>query len=269
LPDIHKSVSFIGSGNVAYGLGMELKRHISINKVWSRSIENASKLASKLDCSTAHSLVELHSSDFVIVAVSDSAIAEVGKKWCETFTGEDHNTIIAHTSGNVSSELLNPSGADIRFGVLYPLQSFTYGRRISLKKVPFFIHGSSDEVIEDLCNLTGLVSKSVNVLGDQQRMKLHLPAVIVNNLVNHLVYLAEQVVVADDLKIDYFIPLMEETIKKIKKIGPLKAQTGPARRNDVDVMCSHLNRLEDFPELKEVYNLLSNSIINLYHEDNR
>lgn len=248
---------------------MELRGHITIDKVWSRNSEHASRLASKLDCIKAQSLDELHSSDYVIFAVSDSAIAEVGYKWNESFNGEDHDIIIAHTSGNVSSEVLNPSGQANKYGVIYPLQSFTYGRKISMKRVPFFIHGSSDTVIKELCDLAGLVSNSIHIMGDQQRKNLHLPAVIVNNLVNHLVYLAEQVVNSDDLKIEYFIPLMEETVKKIKSIGPKQAQTGPARRNDVEVIESHLNRLEEFPELKEVYKLLSNSIINLYHENNR
>lgn len=265
----HKTVSFIGSGNVAYGLGMALRQFVSIDKVWSRKPENARRLSSRIGCSTAHSLDELHSSDIVIVAVSDSGIAEVGKKWSETVNENIYHPIIAHTSGNISSDVLNPSGIDMKVGVIYPLQSFTYGRKISLKRVHFFINGSNHQVIKDLSYLAGMISTSVHVMSDQQRKKLHLPAVIVNNLVNHLVYLAEEVMNTDDLKIEFFIPLLEETIKKIRTIGPFQAQTGPARRNDVEVIRSHLDRLNEFPELKEVYHLLSNSIIQLYHENNR
>ncbi len=264
------SVSFIGSGNVAYGLSMSLKRVATIHHIWSRNEDNANKLAKRLRVQPTNELSDLLNSDVVIVAVSDGAIKDIGNQWGAVVSGtKSKNPIIAHTSGTIGSEELNPLNLEIDYGVLYPLQTFTYGRRMSLKRVPFFIYGNNISTIKRLFNLAGLVSDSVHEMDDAQRRKLHLPAVLINNFVNHLIYKAEQVAEEDNLKLDYYIPLMEETLKKIKIVGAYKAQTGPAIRRDRSVIEAQLNRLSSDPGLKEIYTLFTESINKLYNEDHR
>jgi predicted short-subunit dehydrogenase-like oxidoreductase (DUF2520 family) len=41
---------------------------------------------------------------------------------------------------------------------------------------------------------------------------------------------------------------------------PVKAQTGPAVRYDHNVIEKHLDTLEDFPEFKKIYKMVSESI---------
>ena len=55
-------------------------------------------------------------------------------------------------------------------------------------------------------------------------------------------------------------PLVEETIKKAKHIGPAKAQTGPAIRNDQKTINEHLEYLKNQPELQNVYAKLTQLI---------
>ena len=72
---------------------------------------------------------------------------------------------------------------------------------------------------------------------------------------------------AQDIDLDLFIPLLEETIKKIKIEGAYKSQTGPARRNDTRVIEHHIKLLKDHPDLLEIYNLFTESIKKTYYEN--
>lgn len=58
-------------------------------------------------------------------------------------------------------------------------------------------------------------------------------------------------------------PLILETAKKIETMNPLEAQTGPAKRNDTNVIEKHEAELD--PDKKEIYTLVSRSIIKTYH----
>ena len=56
-----------------------------------------------------------------------------------------------------------------------------------------------------------------------------------------------------------------ETIEKALDIGPDEAQTGPALRNDFQTIQNHLADLEDHNDLRSVYNLITQHIINRYN----
>jgi predicted short-subunit dehydrogenase-like oxidoreductase (DUF2520 family) len=56
-------------------------------------------------------------------------------------------------------------------------------------------------------------------------------------------------------------PLIRETMDKVFEMDPLKAQTGPARRNDRKTIEKHLKALENSPQRKRIYKLLSEEII--------
>jgi len=63
----------------------------------------------------------------------------------------------------------------------------------------------------------------------------------------------------EDLPFDLLKPLIKETADKLRFLTPEKAQTGPAKRNDVLTMQKHLDALES-PLNKKIYQLISESI---------
>ena len=65
------------------------------------------------------------------------------------------------------------------------------------------------------------------------------------------------------LPFEAILPLIDETAKKVHQLAPRQAQTGPAARNDREVMDKHLQMLADMPHLQHIYKLLSESISNL------
>ena len=55
-------------------------------------------------------------------------------------------------------------------------------------------------------------------------------------------------------------PLIEETSQKIKNLTPKEAQTGPAKRNDMETIKNHLNLLSKSQQ--ELYLKITQSIQN-------
>ena len=118
----------------------------------------------------------------------------------------------------------------------------------------------------DLYLAASLISLNVSISNSIERKKMHLAAVFVNNFSNHLAFLAKEYLDENNLKWEYLKPLMIETVNKLSEVSPYEAQTGPSRRNDTKVIESHLKELSG--TTKEIYQVLSTSIINTYHNKN-
>ena len=270
MPDRITSISFIGSGNVAYGLGMAFKRKVKIEYVLSKNLENATALARKLKAKSTTEINDLFDSDCVIMAVPDAVINDLASEWANNLKGYSGlPPTLVHTAGNVSINALQ--GLEITFpcGVFYPLQTFTYGRRLSIKDVPIFISTQDGQLGDSLLELASKISTKVYHIKDELRSQLHLPAVFINNFVNHLILKSEELMRNNELPLDYFMPLLKETIKKAKSIGAKASQTGPARRNDRVTIEHHLKKLESNQDLKSFYQLFTESILKTYHENHR
>ena len=97
---------------------------------------------------------------------------------------------------------------------------------------------------------------------DDQRLKLHLAAVIVNNFTNHLYALAADY--CDNEQIDFKMlqPLIEETALRLREHLPRDVQTGPAIRKDMITIDKHLRILSEHPALKKIYLQMTDSIMN-------
>ena len=84
------------------------------------------------------------------------------------------------------------------------------------------------------------------------------------NFTNHLFALSKELLDEQNLDFDLLKPLIEETINKINLNDPISVQTGPAIRADQATIQTHLEMLDNKPELREIYDKLSQSIVNLY-----
>ena len=71
--------------------------------------------------------------------------------------------------------------------------------------------------------------------------------------------------ITDSKNLDFNIlkPLINETVNKIHKLDPDIAQTGPARRNDLNIMKMHENMLAD-KDIKSLYKTMSEMIKRKY-----
>ena len=56
-------------------------------------------------------------------------------------------------------------------------------------------------------------------------------------------------------------------IDKSLLIGSMQAQTGPAKRGDLEILDKHLQLLSGEPKLAEIYQLVSQHILDMYQPD--
>ncbi len=187
--------------------------------------------------------------DVYLIAVNDDAITEVSQHLLKK------KGIVAHTSGAIGLNAIQPANK----GVLYPLQSFTKGKTVDFSSIPICIEAEEKESLETLRTLANSISENVHHIDSEQRKKLHLAAVFVNNFTNYLFSIGEELCLEEGLSFDLLKPLISETADKIQAMSPKEAQTGPARRNDTKSMDSHLKLLNKKEHIA-LYKLLSQAI---------
>lgn len=251
-------IVLLGSGNVATHLGRAFKMAgQSIVQVWSRQPQNAQELADSVGAAVALSLEEVVTdADLYILAVKDDAIRTVAEGL------ELDEQLIVHTSGSAGMDVLENISKKI--GVFYPLQTFSKSKAVDFRQVPIAVEGNTPEVTQTIRAIADRLSEKVILLDSLQRRTLHAGAVFACNFTNHMYTLARHLLDGCDLPFDLLRPLIAETAAKIQHNDPATVQTGPAIRHDQQTMDAHLDLLQRDPALKELYRMLSQSIIN-YH----
>jgi predicted short-subunit dehydrogenase-like oxidoreductase (DUF2520 family) len=250
-----KDIVIIGAGNVGWHLGNELYSNgFNIVQVYNRTESKALKLAKKVEAkSTKHLGRIVSNADLYIIAVSDDIINEIALK----LKNRIKTGLVVHTSGTNSFKILNPYFK--RTGNFYPLQTFSKKRKVNFSNIPIFIQGRLKKDRDLLLKLGQKLSNNTRLLKDSQKAPLHLSAVIANNFTNHLLGQAKTILEANDLPFDVLTPLIYETIAKLTEMDPKKAQTGPAKRGDFEVIQKHLPLLKG-EDAKLLYKLISTSI---------
>lgn len=72
--------------------------------------------------------------------------------------------------------------------------------------------------------------------------------------------IADEIMTKAGMKFSDLYPLLDETLRKAKEIGPTNGQTGPAIRNDVATISRHLEFLKDDLQLSELYSVITENI---------
>ena len=250
------TVLIIGAGNVATVLGRLIKAagH-DIVQVVSRSITSAQVLATELGCSAATNFGEMKKdAGLYIAAMSDAVLNEIK----ENISLGDK--VIVHTAGSISKDVLN--GVSSNYGVMYPLQSLSKESSCNAIKIPLLIDGNNDDTLQLIQQLADSISPMVTVMSDEDRLKLHVAAVVTNNFTNHLYSLAYDFCNKEGMDFEMLLPLIEETALRLKKYPPAAMQTGPAKRKDIITLDKHLRILNNHPQLRSIYLKMTDSIMN-------
>lgn len=252
-----QKIILVGAGNVGYHLGRRLhEKDFAIAQVFSRTIEHAENLAKAVQAPYVTKFEDVdRDGNLYIISVSDSAIAPVARQLARL---ELDNPLVVHTSGATPATALMPYFD--RFGVFYPLQTFSRARKVDFESIPICVHAVDENDTEQLLGLARRLSSKVYALDDEQRATLHVAAVFVNNFSNYLFQVGEDILREAGLPFDLLRPLILETAKKVQEQSPGVMQTGPAVRGDEETIQRHLEYLHRFPEYRELYQLLSRRI---------
>ncbi len=251
-------VSFIGSGNLAWHLAPALDNvGYTVKEVYSQNPKHAGALVGRLYQAHVKATLDFStsSSEIFIIAASDDAIQDIVR---EIILPED--SILVHTSGSQPLELLG-FAATLNTGVFYPLQTFSKAKKVDFKDVPIFIESDTDEVTQVLLKIGKAISNKVTKITSHDRKALHVAAVFASNFSNHMLTIAKEVAEKNGLDFELLKPLIAETLNKSLIIDPESAQTGPAKRGDMEILDNHLEFLKDDPSVAEIYKTISQHII--------
>jgi predicted short-subunit dehydrogenase-like oxidoreductase (DUF2520 family) len=250
-------VVILGTGNVATVLSKKIIQNgHSIIQVYGRELQKAQTLANEVNAAATELIAEItNDADIYIMAVSDTAVQLLADQI--KLPGK----LVVHTAAAVSKNVLKPISD--RYGVIYPLQSLRK-TSVHIPEIPAFIDADSEKTFEEIKAFSRSVFETVQKADDEMRVKLHVAAVFVSNFTNHLYALAEYFTEEEHLQFMTLQPLIAETANRLKHAKAVDMQTGPAVRSDLVTIEKHLNHLEKYPFLKDVYQRLTQSIVDFH-----
>lgn len=249
-------LAIIGAGNVATHLASAFADRLV--GIWCRTYTHARALADRVGTNaySEFALLNVVRPDIILVSISDKGLSDLAR----TIGRLEYDPLVIHTSGTVGMEALAPVSP--RYGIMYPLQTFSAAVPVDMSKVPFFNEAVDEADLEIIDLLASLISGSVHHADAAHRRLLHIAGVFTSNFTNVLLECVQRVLSDGDYSLDVVRPLMEATVGKAFEVGPHKAQTGPACRGDFAVINRQENSLDE--TLKPVYRTLTDLILNLH-----
>ena len=255
-------VVIIGTGNVAHVLGdsMVAAGH-EIIEIAGRNPDHVKSLADIFQCHANDNLGKINlTADLYLIAVADNSIEAVAKNI------RVYDRVVVHTAGSVFKDVLHECSEN--FGVIYPLQSLRKG--LNHKPIiPVLIEGNNDLAKETIKTFAETWASTVQFATDEERLKTHVAAVVVNNFTNHLLTIADQYCKEEKLNFSLLYPLIEETVHRLQFFAPSTVQTGPAIRHDFVTIEKHLSILANHHFLRELYKMFSSNIMDFYSKDDK
>ena len=247
-------ITIVGTGNVATHLAQAifLSEH-TLLQILSRNIESAKNLAELLQAKGINNHKDLSpENDVVILALKDEALQN------NYISQIPKNVIICHTSGSIPMSILS---SHQNHGIFYPLQTFSKQKKVDFSNIPICLEASSKEVMNVLYHLANSISQQVYEINSEQRKALHLTAVFACNFSNLMYNISEQLCEESGIDFNILRPLIQETAAKVQDHLPSEVQTGPAARNDQQIIKEHLHLLNQHHDFQNIYKLLTDEII--------
>lgn len=249
-----ETVSLVGSGNIAHWLVYALKKaDVDIRQIYSRQLDHAKELAAKVGADAIDSLRDLlPDSDLYIFSVKDDSY--------ETLLSQlpFRLPLAVHTAGSLSIRIFEPYADS--YGILYPYQSLNKNMDFANVEVPLSVESNDKMVENELFAFAGRLSSTVQLMGEAQRLVLHRAAIFGCNFTNAMYAIAYDILRENNIDWRMILPLLENTLDKVKTMNPHDAQTGPAKRGDQNIIRMHQEALQD-ERLREIYRLMSDYIM--------
>ena len=249
-------IILLGAGNVGCHLSKAFNKSTQIDLVQWYSRDYSSLSYNNIDTEIINDLSKIKSADIYIISISDSYVGEVSKKL--NVSGK----LVVHTSGSLDLSIIDQKN---RRGVFYPLQTLSKNKEIELAKVPMCIESENNKDLALLETISKHIGCKTYKTDYNERKILHLAAIFSNNFVNHMFTIAKEILDEKNLDFNILKPLINETVDKIHKLDPENAQTGPAVRNNNEIIVNHIKSLKK-DDHKKLYELMTKLIKEKYGE---
>ncbi|MFQ5631206.1 MAG: Rossmann-like and DUF2520 domain-containing protein, partial [bacterium] len=245
-------MAVIGAGRVGRALTQALhKKGVRISAVISRSLNSAARCAKAVNCSNfSEQLIDLPDvTQTIFITAPDEALPRLAPHLVEldfNFTKK----LVAHTSGAVTSEVLEPlKEKDALVASFHPIQTFA-GDEFDWQKLSGIYFGiEGDEPALDVCRrFAKLFDGKYIIIPKEKKTVYHAACVFASNYLVALLNTPIQLLnsfnhdQAETAKI--LMPLIEGTIDNIRTLGIEQALTGPISRGDVQTVQKHVEMLK-------------------------
>lgn len=249
-------IILLGAGNVGHHLSKAFDKSTEIDLVQWYSRDNSKVSYNDIDTEIINDLSKIKSADIYVISISDSYVGEISEKLNVS------EKLVVHTSGSLDLSIIDKKN---RRGVFYPLQTLSKNKEIELAKVPICIESENNKDLVLLETISKYIGCKTYKIDYNERKILHLAAIFSNNFVNHMFTIAKEIL--DDKNLDFNIlkPLINETVDKIHKLDPENVQTGPAIRNNNEIILNHIKTLKK-DDHKKLYELMTKLIKDKYGE---
>jgi len=250
-----RTIAFVGAGRVARGLGARLREAgWKVGAVVARQLPSARAAVRAIGGGTACAGLtrRVLDSSVILLAVPDDALAGVAAELERIGGDELQRKIVAHTSGALSSDVLQPLAARGAWtGAIHPMQTFGARARTHLEGVLFGIEGHP-QALRMLRKIVRSLGGDAARIGPGRKAQYHCAGTFAAVHVLASVEAGVQLLLAAGMKrreaTRALLRLARQVLDNQELLGPRAAWTGPLSRGDVATIRLHWEALGRYPE---------------------
>ncbi len=255
------TLSIIGAGRVGRALGRRLRElGWKIGAVVSSSESSARKAVRSIGAGRSHAFLtrQVLAAQVILITTPDRCTAEIAGDLARIGAEELRGKIVLHTSGALSSDVLDPvrrCGAAV--GSMHPLQTFSGVEVPPLEGRVFTIEGDTGAVRMARQMARALGAVPVPIDGSKKPL-YHAAGALAAGSVLALMEAATRLMAAAGMKrreaVRALLPLTRQVLENFERLGPRAAWTGPLSRGDYGVVAAHAEAMKDLPpEFAQAY----------------
>jgi predicted short-subunit dehydrogenase-like oxidoreductase (DUF2520 family) len=255
------TLSIVGAGRVGCALGRRLHElGWKIGAVVASSESSARKAVRSIGAGRSHAFLtrQVLAAQVILITTPDRCTADVAEDLARIGAEELRGKIVLHTSGALSSEVLDPvRRCAASVGSMHPLQTFSGVEVPPLEGRVFTIEGDTAAV--RMARQIARALGAVPVLIDGSKKPLyHAAGALAAGNVLALMEAAARLMTAAGMKrreaVRALLPLTRQVLENFERLGPRAAWTGPLSRGDYGVVAAHTEAMKDLPaEFRQAY----------------
>jgi predicted short-subunit dehydrogenase-like oxidoreductase (DUF2520 family) len=248
------TLSIIGAGRVGRALGRRLHElGWKIGAVVTSSESSARKAVRSIGAGRAHAFLtrQVLAAQVILITTQDHSLATIAGELARIGAEELRGKIVLHTSGALSSDVLDPvrrCGAAV--GSMHPLQTFSGVGVPPLEGRVFTIEGDVVAVRMARQMARALGAVPVQIEGSKKPL-YHAAGALAAGNVLALMEAATRLMTAAGMKrreaVRALLPLTRQVLENFERLGPRAAWTGPLSRGDYGVVAVHTEAMKDMP----------------------
>jgi predicted short-subunit dehydrogenase-like oxidoreductase (DUF2520 family) len=231
-----------------------------IGAVVTRSEPTARKVVRSIGAGHAHAFLtrQVVAAQVILITTPDRCVAEVAQELARIGAEELRGKIVLHTSGALSSDVLDPLrqyGASV--GSMHPLQTFSGVGVPPLDGKVFAIEGDAQATRMARAIARALGAIPVHIEGSKKPL-YHAAGALAAGNVLALMEAATRLMTAAGMKrreaVRALLPLTRQVLENFERLGPRAAWTGPLSRGDYGVVARHTEAMKVMPvEFAQAY----------------